>query len=89
VVEEDLVSALLDGSAVDDERLTGRERAALGYTEAFWHDHRSVDRATVTGLLEHFTEAEFLELAACVSQFIAMGRLFAVLGIPNPAFDQE
>jgi alkylhydroperoxidase family enzyme len=87
VVEEELVPALLDGSAAQDPRLTDRERAALRYTERFWHDHASVDRAAVADLLEHVTEGEFLELATCVSQFIAMGKLFAVLGIPNPAFD--
>lgn len=80
--------ALLEGTAMDDERLSPRERAALRYTERFWHDHTSVDRAAVADVLEHFSEAEFLELATCISQFIAMGKLFAVLGIPNPAFDE-
>ena len=80
--------ALLDGTAMDDERLTPREQAALRYTERFWHDHTSVDRAAIDDVLAHFAEGEFLELATCVSQFIAMGKLFAVLGIPNPAFDE-
>lgn len=69
----------------DDERLTPRERMALDYTEAMWHDHRQVDAAFVQQrMLAHFGPDEFVELATLVAQFIGMGQLFTVLGIPNP-----
>jgi alkylhydroperoxidase family enzyme len=88
VVEEDLLPVLRD-AAWDDERLTDRERVALRYTETFWHDHRQVGPDLVHEVLEHFSEPEFIELAVMISQFMGMGQLFAVLGIPNPAFVPE
>lgn len=69
--------------AWDDPRLTPRERAAVAYADAMWVD-RQVDRATMQSLLEVFSPDELVELATLVAQFIGMGQLFAVLGIPNP-----
>ena len=50
-----------------------------------WHDHHQVDAAFVAELLALLGPDEFLELATVVAQFIGMGQVFAVLGIPNPA----
>lgn len=50
--------------------------------------HRSptlVDQQFVDAMLMHFSHAEFLELAFAVAQFISMGQLIHMLGLPNPA----
>jgi alkylhydroperoxidase family enzyme len=83
VVDDDDVDAVLAGH-FDDPRFTPREVAALTFTEVFRVDHTSVDKALVDATLEHFTEAEFVELAICLAQFTGMGSLFAMLGIPSP-----
>lgn len=76
---------MFDGTWGDDERISERERLALRYTDAMWHDHRRVDAAFVADLLSELSPDQFLELATVVAQFIGMGQVFAVLGIPNPA----
>ena len=83
VVDDDDVDAVL-GGRFDDARFTARERAALEFTERFRVDHTSVDRAFVATVLEHFTEADFIELSVCLAQFTGMGSLFSMLGIPSP-----
>ena len=83
VVTDDDVDAVL-GGRLDDPRFTAREQAGLAWTETFRLDHSQVDAALMGRTLEHFSEAEFLELAVSVAQFTGMGQLFAVLGIPSP-----
>ena len=83
VVSDDDVDAVL-GGRLEDLRFSRRERAALRWTEVFRVDHSTVDAALIAATLEHFSEAEFVELAFCVAQFTGMGQLFAVLGIPSP-----
>jgi alkylhydroperoxidase family enzyme len=83
VVGDDDVDAVL-GGRFDDARFTARERAGLQFTERFRVDHTSIDRAFVAGILEHFSEGEFVELALCVAQFTGMGQLFSMLGLPSP-----
>jgi alkylhydroperoxidase family enzyme len=83
VVSEDDVDAVIGGK-LDDARFTAREQAALAWTETFRQDHSQVDAALMARTLEHFSEAEFVELAVSVAQFSGMGQLFAVLGIPSP-----
>ena len=83
VVDDDDVDAVLAGR-FEDGRFTARETAALSFTEVFRVDHTAVDKALVDATLEHFTEAEFVELAICLAQFTGMGSLFAMLGIPSP-----
>ena len=82
VVDDDDVDAVL-GGRFDDPRFTARERAGLQFTERFRVDHTSVDRAFVAGVLEHFSEGEFVELALCIAQFTGMGQLFSMLGLPS------
>ncbi len=82
VVDDDDVDAVL-GGRFDDPRFTARERAGLQFTERFRVDHTSVDRAFVAGILEHFNEGEFVELALCIAQFTGMGQLFSMLGLPS------
>ncbi|HEV8296764.1 MAG TPA: hypothetical protein VGQ20_05705 [Acidimicrobiales bacterium] len=45
-----------------------------------------MDHAFVRDVLRHLREDEFIELGVLVAQFTGMGKLFAILGIPNPAF---
>lgn len=83
VADDDDLDAVL-GGRFDDERFTPRERAALNFTEVYRVDHTQVDKALVDATLEHFTEAEFVELALCLAQFTGMGQLFSMLGLPSP-----
>ena len=43
-----------------------------------WGDPHLVDET-----LEHFSEAQFIELGLCIAQFTGMGQLFAMLGLPS------
>ena len=72
-------------AAFGDPRLSGRERIALEYTDTFWHDHTKVGPELISRMLAEFEPSEIIEIGVLVSQFIGMGKLFAVLGIPNPA----
>ncbi|MFT5531516.1 MAG: hypothetical protein ACI91O_001543 [Candidatus Poriferisodalaceae bacterium] len=47
------------------------------------HQTRNVPDALLAEMLEHFTPGEYLELAMSVGQFIAVGQILAMLGIPN------
>jgi 4-carboxymuconolactone decarboxylase len=82
VVDDDDVDAVLAGR-FDDPRFTAREQAGLRFTERFRVDHTSIDKAFMAGVLEHFSEGEFIELALCVAQFTGMGQLFSMLGLPS------
>ena len=75
----------MDGQ-IDDERLTPRERAALSFADRFWHDHNDIGDALWAELMDVFTPEEFIELAMSVAQYIGMGKMIAMLGIPNPSF---
>jgi alkylhydroperoxidase family enzyme len=75
----------MDGD-VDDPRLTPRERAALRFADQFWHDHHGVDDAMWAELRGVFSPSELVELGMSVGQAIAMGKLVAMLGLPNPDF---
>jgi alkylhydroperoxidase family enzyme len=75
----------MDGDA-DDPRLTPRERAALKFASQFWDDHHGVDDELWSQLTEVFSPSEVVELGMSVGQAIAMGKLVAMLGVPNPDF---
>jgi alkylhydroperoxidase family enzyme len=55
-------------------------------TERYYRDHHGVDAELWAELLEVFTEAEVVELTMSIGQNMAMGKLVAMLGIPNPDF---
>lgn len=54
----------------------------MRYAESM-HQTRNVPDALLAEMLEHFTPGEYLELAMSVGQFIAVGQILAMLGIPN------
>jgi alkylhydroperoxidase family enzyme len=78
----------MDGQ-IDDPRLTRRERAALAFADRFWHDHHAIDDELFAEIMGEFTPEEFIELAMSVAQYIGMGKLIAMLGIPNPLFRED
>lgn len=78
----------MDG-VIDDPRLTRRERAALAFADRFWHDHNAIDDELFAEIMHEFTPEEFIELAMSVAQYIGMGKVVAMLGIPNPLFRDQ
>ena len=72
-----------------DPRLTSRERAALKYADQMWHDHNAVSPEVWGELMSAFMPAEFIELGMTVGQYIAMGQLMAMLGVPAAPFREE
>lgn len=45
-------------------------------------DHHRVDDARWAELRRHFTEDELLELSWAIAEFIALGKIIYVLGLP-------
>jgi alkylhydroperoxidase family enzyme len=78
----------MDGQ-VDDPRLTPRERAALRFASQFYRDHNDIDDELWAELRDAFTSEEIIELAMSVAQYIGMGKVISMLGIPNPLFRED
>ena len=71
------------------------ESLAIEYAEKFATDHRSIDDAFFARLKEQFSDEEILELTICIGDWMAFGRLTAVLDLdeacawaPAPAGSQ-
>ena len=60
---------------------SAQESLAIEYAEKFAADHRSIDDAFFARLKEHFTDPEILELTICIGNWVAFGRLTAVLDL--------
>ena len=58
-----------------------QERLAIEYAEKFALDHRSLDDAFFARMKAQFSDAEILELTAMIGDWLAFGRLNAVLDI--------
>ena len=71
---------------LDDPRLSRRERAALAFADQYWHDHNAFDDELWAEITSQFTPEELIELAMSVAQYVGMGKVIAMLGIPNPLF---
>jgi hypothetical protein len=54
------------------------------YAEAMHGPAKHPGAGLLEELLSEFSSNEFLELAMTVAQFISMGQLVHLLGIPNP-----
>jgi alkylhydroperoxidase family enzyme len=78
-ITEDLVAALAD---YERGPFTPRERAALRYADRMYADHHAVDDALWADLRTQFDEAELLELSWVIAEFIALGKVIHVLGVP-------
>lgn len=83
VPEDELVDAAQAGR-FDDPAFTDRERAAMRFGDAMHQRPRDVPTEVLAEVRSQFDDAEFTELAYCVAQFIGMGQLIHLLGVPNP-----
>ena len=77
-VTEELYAHVDDPDAGD---YSVEERLAIEYAEKFALDHRSIDDAFFDRMKAEFTDAEILELTAMIGNWMAFGRLNAVLDI--------
>jgi hypothetical protein len=78
----------MDGRS-EDPRLTSREGLAVEFAGQFWLDHHGFDGPLSADLVAAFSPEEFIELAFYTAQCLAMGKLIAMLGLPNPDFASE
>lgn len=79
-ITEELVAALADYEAGP---FSEREKAALRYADRMYVDHHEVDDALWAQLRTHFGDDELLELSWAIAEFIALGKLIYVLGVPH------
>ena len=78
-ITEELVAALAD---YERGPFSTREKAALRYADRMYADHHLVDDALWAELRAEFAEPELLELSWVIAEFIALGKVIHVLGIP-------
>lgn len=69
-------------SAYETGPFTAREKAALRYADQMYVDHHQVDDARWADLRAHFTDDELFELSWAIVEFIALGKMISVLGVP-------
>ena len=81
-VTEDLVAAL---ERYEHGPFSEREKAAFRYADQMYADHHAVDDAMFVMLREQFSEDEVLELSWAIAEFIALGKMIRVFGIPYGA----
>ena len=77
-LSEDLYQSIEDWRTLPG--LTDRERVAVEYAERYALDHRNLDDDFWARFREHWSDEEILDLTVCISAFLAMGRVIAVLG---------
>ncbi|MBI4607728.1 MAG: hypothetical protein HY726_01810 [Candidatus Rokubacteria bacterium] len=78
-ITEELVAAL---SEYEAGPFSEREKVALRYADQMYYDHHKVDDALFDALRRHFGEEEILELSWVIGEFIALGKIIWVLGMP-------
>ena len=78
-ITEELVAALPD---YEHGPFSGREKAALRYADQMYVDHHKVGDALWAELREEFTDDELFELSWAIAEFIALGKVISVLGLP-------
>lgn len=78
-ITEALVAALRDW---ERGPFSAREKAALRYADQMYADHHKVDDALWAELRAHYGEDEILELSWAIAEFIALGKIIYVLGVP-------
>lgn len=64
----------------DSADFTDAEKAAIRYAELLAANHTAIDETAFAELLEHFSEAQILELGWSAAAFIAYGRLIHTFG---------
>ncbi|MGH7322837.1 MAG: carboxymuconolactone decarboxylase family protein [Candidatus Rokuibacteriota bacterium] len=78
-ITEDLVAALPD---YEHGPFSERAKVALRYADQMYFDHHKVDDALWAQLRTQFTEDELFELSWAIAEFIALGKVIYVLGVP-------
>lgn len=59
-----------------------REQVALRYADQMYFDHHKVDDGLFAQLSAQFTDDEILELSWVIGEFISLGKIIYVLGVP-------
>jgi AhpD family alkylhydroperoxidase len=77
-VDEELYAHVEDPANGD---YSEQERLAIEYADKFALDHRSLDDAFFDRMKEHFTDREIFELTVCIGDWVAFGRMTAVLDL--------
>lgn len=78
-ITETLVGALAE---YETGPFSEREKAALRYADQMYFDHHAVDDARWADLRARFTDDEIFELSWAIVEFIALGKMIYVLGVP-------
>ena len=60
---------------------SAQERLAIEYAEKFALDHRALDDAFFERMRAEFTDQEIFELTVCIGDWVAFGRMTAVLDL--------
>jgi alkylhydroperoxidase family enzyme len=78
-ITEDLVAALPD---YERGPFTEREKVAFRYADQMYADHHKVTDELFAQVRAHFTPDETLELTWAIAEFIALGKVISVMGLP-------
>jgi len=78
-ITEELVAAL---TSYETGPFSEREKTALRYADRMYFDHHKVDDALFAEVRDRFTEDETLELSWVIAEFIALGKVIHVMGLP-------
>jgi len=78
-ITEEVVAAIPD---YENGPFTDREKVAFRYADRMYVDHHKVDDALFAEVRAHFTADETLELTWAIAEFIALGKVISVMGMP-------
>lgn len=62
--------------------LIEREKAALRYADQMYIDHHKINDGLFSQLRTRFSDDEILELSWVIGEFISVGKIIHVLGVP-------
>jgi AhpD family alkylhydroperoxidase len=79
-VDEELYAHIEDPANGD---YSEQERLAIEYAEKFALDHRSLDDAFFARMKARFSDREIFELTVCIGDWVAFGRMTAVLDLDD------
>lgn len=77
-VDEELYAHVDDPASGD---YSAQEALAIEYADKFALDHRSLDDAFFDRMKEQFSDREIFELTVCIGDWVAFGRMTAVLDL--------
>ena len=63
------------------EALDVRAKLAAEFAELYAEDHHAIDDAFWDRMLEHYTQAEAVELSMCIGSWMGFGRLNRIFGL--------